>query len=371
MSNRTSESLRVPSLDGWRGVAILLVLLDHATEDAFTGSLHHALRLGATGVGIFFALSGFLITTRLLAEAEHHGAISLKRFYVRRFFRLIPACLAYLLCIAALGVAGLIEVSSEQLLASLLFFRNYVSMDVLGPAWYTAHFWSLAVEEHFYLIWPAVLARTGGRACLPALMALCVAAWRHIDFKYHLISAGIWFAGRTDVRLDGLLWGCTLAILFARPDFRKWLSKLFSWRVFVLLVLLDVVSNMALRRHNYSSYEPLLLALMVIWPLLNQQSLLAGFLELPALKWFGRLSYSLYVWQQLWLVFPHAPAVLGILQRAPVNLFCVLLSGCLSYYAIERPMIRLGHWLTTPASSLENRSPLAFIRCITRRSCAS
>lgn len=366
-----SESPRIPALDGWRGVAILFVLLDHATEGAFTGQFHPLLRLGATGVGIFFALSGFLITTRLSKEAERYGAVSLKKFYLRRFFRLIPACCAYLLCIGLLSLAGWIDVTGEQLVASLLFFRNYVPMDVHAAGWYTAHFWSLAVEEHFYLIWPAVLARLGGRAALPTLFALAVAGWRHIDSQFHLTSTGLWFPGRTDIRLDGLLWGCALAILLSKADFREWLSKLFSWRLLALAVILDVVSNLFFGKHNYSSYEPLLLSLIVIWPVLNQHSFLARLLELPVLKWLGRLSYSLYVWQQLWLVFPKVPAPFGELQQMPLNLACVLVSGALSYYAIERPMVRLGHWLTSSGVSKRNRVSVNPERHIARTECAS
>src|SRR5271168_4566722 len=138
---------------------------------------------GALGVDLFFAISGFLITSRLIEERRIDGTISLKAFYVRRFFRIIPPAFAYLACAAVLGLAlGWIPMNFGQLAASACFYRNYYSMGV-EHSWYTGHFWSLAVEEHFYLLWPALLVWAGvkrGRILAPAL-AFGVAIWRGLD----------------------------------------------------------------------------------------------------------------------------------------------------------------------------------------------
>jgi peptidoglycan/LPS O-acetylase OafA/YrhL len=347
MPRSNKPSNHIPALDGWRGVAILLVLLDHSTEGVNFGRIDHFFRVGATGVGLFFALSGFLITTRLMEEKERYGKIRLDKFYTRRVCRLIPASLTYLIVIGILTLAGVLTVTREQWFASLLFFRNYIPMDLPSGGWFTAHFWSLAVEEHFYLIWPALLILTRGRAIVPAVIATVVAAWRYADLHYHVVHATLWFPGRTDVRFDGLLWGCVLAILLLRPGFKQLMSRFYPWWLWLACLGVYLVSNLLSGRHNYSPYEPALIALIMIWPVLHTENWLSKLLELPILKWVGHLSYSLYVWQQLWLVFPDAPTPFGAFQRLPLNILCIFASASLSYYFIEKPMVNLGHRLTS------------------------
>jgi peptidoglycan/LPS O-acetylase OafA/YrhL len=341
---------RVPALDGWRGIAILLVIFDHANLPT-TGLLHKLSRTGATGVGLFFALSGFLITTRLLNEHVKYGKISLTRFYIRRAFRLIPASLTYLFVLAILAGAGVLAVTREQWTASLLFFRNYIPTDSAGSGWFTAHFWSLAVEEHFYLLWPALLIRTNRKAFVPIVLACLVAAWRYVDFRYHVVQAQLWFPGRSDVRMDGLLWGCALAILLNQPTFRQKCAQVYRWWIVLLFCIADVASNVLAGKHNYSAYEPVLLGLILVWPVLHSQSWLARLLETKPLKWLGALSYSLYIWQQLWLVFPGVPSGLQPIQAFPLNLTLGLACACLSYYLVEKPMITLGHRRTSQRGS--------------------
>ena len=156
----------IPTLDGWRAIAILMVLVDHALFFGFRAS-RVALwpvppALGLHGVNLFFALSGFLITSRLLEEWRVTGAISLRGFYIRRAFRILPAALLVLAATATLGLVGLIPVSRMEVLGAVFFFRNYLPgasyPDATG--FFTEHYWSLAVEEHFYLAWPALLLLT-------------------------------------------------------------------------------------------------------------------------------------------------------------------------------------------------------------------
>src|SRR5260370_12733312 len=148
----------IPVRDGWRGVAIALVLVHHvvrgfyATEDAYSQS---ATRYGAFGVDIFFGLSGLLITKLLLEEWHGAGAFQLPQFYIRRVFRILPPYLVFLAVVTAFGWWS----TKLEFTSSLFFFRNYLPHRLAGP--YTGHLWSLAVEEHFYLIWPGLLALSG------------------------------------------------------------------------------------------------------------------------------------------------------------------------------------------------------------------
>jgi peptidoglycan/LPS O-acetylase OafA/YrhL len=126
---RAGKAGYLPTLDGWRAIAIFAVLLDHQIEYSplrnfprFTAFAH----TGPNGVSLFFAISGFLICSRLLEEHQAFGRISLRGFYVRRACRILPPALLYLFALAILATLGLIVVSSAELWSSLLFFRNYL-----------------------------------------------------------------------------------------------------------------------------------------------------------------------------------------------------------------------------------------------------
>ena len=156
----------LPTLDGWRAIAILAVILDHIVTWQFRyahPTLFKFTRTGPNGVSLFFAISGFLICSRLLEEENATGKISLRGFYIRRASRIVPAALTYLLVIGLLGFAGYILVSPWDWWSSVLFFRNYLPPDMISRGWggYTMHYWSLAVEEHFYLLWPGLLVFVG------------------------------------------------------------------------------------------------------------------------------------------------------------------------------------------------------------------
>src|SRR4051812_354276 len=157
----------IPTLDGWRAIAILGVMASHAghsySEAYGRESFFDRIAAGTHGVNLFFAISGLLITSRLLEEWDNTGSVSLRRFYTRRAFRILPPALLYLACVALLGVFGFLPMVREEFLAATLFFRNYLPV-ILGPngaGFFTSHYWSLGVEEHFYLFWPALLLVAG------------------------------------------------------------------------------------------------------------------------------------------------------------------------------------------------------------------
>lgn len=336
---------RIGALDGWRGTAILLVLIDHAGELSHASWFHKVTRVGATGVGIFFALSGFLITSLLLSEQGKTGRIHLARFYTRRVFRIVPSVLAFLLTLLCLRHWGFLQVTNLQVFSSLFLFRNYIHSD-WGTGWYTAHFWSLMVEEHFYLVWPLLLLLTRANLKVLTGVAVLVAAWRAVSFHFHLLP-GPWAPGRTDVRIDALLWGCILAIVLSRPEWKQRLKRILSGWLMSVLVLVDIFSNLGNGQHNYSFYEPIILALLVVWPILHQDSALRSTLDWRGLTLIGKVSYSLYIWQQLWMLFPGAPMPFPRLQAFPINVLMALICGVFCYFAVETPFIDLGRWVTS------------------------
>jgi peptidoglycan/LPS O-acetylase OafA/YrhL len=341
----------IPTLDGWRAVAVGLVILYHSFMDVFpkdSTSFFLASR-GAKGVDIFFALSGLLITTRLLEERAANGRINLSQFYVRRAFRILPPYFLYLGVLALLALAGVVSVSRLQWLGCVGFFRNYLpEPDVWGR--YTGHFWSLSVEEHFYLLWPFLLVLLGTRKAggLAVLLAVAISVWRKVDQHYQILSP--FGLGRSDTNMDAILWGGFAAVVVHHPAARAWLSRRLTLSVWVGLVVVAVYLVLA-----EPPFGMTLLAVLMPWLLLgtvfNPTSWPSRLLETAPLRWLGRISYSLYLWQQLFIfgVLRH----LGVLQSdAPwqVNLAlalpATLAAAAGSYYLVERPILRIGHRLT-------------------------
>lgn len=146
---------RIPTLDGWRGIAIAMVITGHIQVAANYYIPLLKIR-GQHGVTIFFVLSGFLITANLISRP-----VTLKNFYIRRFFRLMPAAWTFLAVLTLVDALTGFPLSSwPEIRACLLFYRNF-----LPPVGGTGQFWTLSIEEQFYLIWPGVLLLFGARRC--------------------------------------------------------------------------------------------------------------------------------------------------------------------------------------------------------------
>ena len=211
------ENDTIPSLDGFRALSVLIVVIAHAG--------YGNLVPGGLGVTIFFFLSGYLITTLMLREHERTGTISIRDFYIRRIFRLLPPLLLTLVVAYALTSAGLLTggISINGLLAQLLYFANYYSI-FFDPGHTipdgTGILWSLAVEEHFYIFYPAVVLLLVGErlrakriALLFAICCIAVLAWRfHLAYQPDFKPERTYYA--TDTRIDSILYGCILALAF-------------------------------------------------------------------------------------------------------------------------------------------------------------
>jgi len=357
--SRPSKDYR-PTLDGWRAIAILLVIFAHGGSELFypggrfASSALYSLSLhGVFGVDLFFGISGLLICGRLLDEREKTGGISLAGFYIRRVFRILPPAFAYLAIVGLLAIAGFIAISPREWLSSVFFSRNYIVMPE-ATGWYTGHFWSLAVEEHFYLIWPAALLSLGSnraRRYLPAI-AIAVAIWRMADF--HWLHGQIWpgvlsdnIYERTDTRFDGLLWGCWIALLAAVPAYRATLARRLSPGIIAGLIVL-LVACIVLNPPLAMAWEAFLVPVILAGTVLNPKLLFSRILEASPMRWVGKISYSLYLWQQLFLVGWKMPRPLpfGRLQEFPLNIVAVFVCASASYYLLERPLVAFGHSLS-------------------------
>ena len=345
----------IPTLDGWRAVAILAVIASHAghsySEAHGRESFFDRIASGTHGVNLFFAISGLLITSRLLEEWDTSGRVSLKRFYTRRAFRILPPALLYLSVVALLGAIGLLPVVWNEFVAATLFFRNYLPV-ILGPngaGFFTSHYWSLGVEEHFYLFWPALLLFAGRRRALPVaiVIAVLVAVWRHFEawreiMLYNAIQP-TYFA-RSDTRIDSIMWGVVAALALSRPDVRAFVERYLSTIVYLAFVALygAIVYRYGTRP---TFWEASIVPVLIVGTVLRPRSVLGRVLENPVMRWIGRLSYSLYLWEFFFVYYPGVPSTLGVWQTFPLNLIATVVCASASYYLVERPLIRVGHRL--------------------------
>jgi peptidoglycan/LPS O-acetylase OafA/YrhL len=353
----------IPTLDGWRALAIAAVICFHGRSAFFPrpSIVRSISEYGYLGVDAFFAISGFLISTLLIREYDAHQSINLRAFYIRRFFRIIPPYVAALAGICLVAWLGFIHLQSWEIPSCLLFLRNY-EPTVAPPGgpydpygFYTVHFWSLSIEEHFYLIWAFLLALLKPRRAVKAalILAASVVLWRFFDGHYqimHRLMPSAAMGTRTDTRLDALLWGCLAALLFPRIQsiFSHCLS---SWAWIPLSLYLVVLERYhpPLFQLQLALLFPCLLMSTVLFP----RNPLSRVLELPWMRWIGTLSYSIYLWQQLFMQPPRGVGSLeqtsGFyrLQQFPFNILCLLVCACLSHYLLERPMMRLGRRLSS------------------------
>jgi peptidoglycan/LPS O-acetylase OafA/YrhL len=349
---------RIPTLDGLRAVAILLVLLSHAIDrERFPGLTE----MGHVGVMIFFALSGYLITSRLLDEYRATGGISLRNFYVRRAFRILPPAILFLAVLWLLTLTGLVECTTSSIRSALLLYTNYIDVGSLG--WRAGHFWSLSVEEHFYLVWPSLLiffgVLTGWRTAVA--VAVVMALWRIGDNRFHILATVFnapylqGYVYRTDLIADTLFWGCALAFV-RQLRLGAPLSTAAAAATMTLMVLFALEIHVPGMPRNIDYSIPFMHALpaVLLCAVVSCPAAPIGrLLEMGPMRFVGNLSYSLYIWQQLFLGGP------GTRLPAPLGLAAAFTCAYLSFRFVEQPCIRFGRqWITRASYGKHSRIPV-------------
>ena len=345
-SYRSFELGYRPALDGVRGVAILLVLAVH-TNHLFGWSL---LKGGSIGVDIFFVLSGFLITCLLLEEWAGTGTVNLRHFYLRRCLRLIPALILLLIILLLLSDVFFSPQEAAQTrrtipiaLAYLTdFFASLAPGRVLGAL---RHTWSLAMEEHFYLLWPPlllVLLKTGAsRRVLFALtvsLALAICFHRAMLFQIGLSPARTYYG--FDTRADSLLIGCAAAMAVSWGLLRA-MSRLNALAV-ALIVMWVIATDFASPIMHEGGFTILAAttALLLINLVLTEKGILQSVFESRVLVWIGRISYGLYLWHYpmfKWIKYMNAPWPVKLV----LAVFATFAITSMSFYLMERPILRL------------------------------
>ncbi len=368
----------LPALDGLRAVAVLLVVASHAgLERAVPGGL---------GVTVFFAVSGFLITRQIVAQHRRDGRVGLGGFYRRRLLRLVPAWFAYVALAGGAFVLAGGWIGPGGWAAALGQEANYYQLasgyrsTLPGVRHPFNILWSLAVEDHFYLVWPAALLACLARGRLGWALGLCLAvcaaalAWRlWLLGDCFAPRPGVWACLRieanpafrynrlylaTDTRLDSIAWGAAPALLLAmRP---AWGARLAAARMLPALALGALAASLALggawaatlpgeagavlggpagREALRTTVQGVALAVLVPAVALTTHRWRRA-LEGRAALMVGRASYSIYLWH--WGAFALADGVATRNGARWVALAIPLAAGlsAASFLGIERPMLR-------------------------------
>lgn len=339
----------MPSLDGLRTVSFGFVFAAH-------GGLSHVVP-GAFGVTVFFFLSGFLITTLMRREEERTGGVSLKKFYLRRVLRILPPFYVVLALSTLVGLAGLLpgHVAATPVLATALHYSNYwiIGHGYEGLPSGTGVYWSLAVEEHFYLLFPMIFLglvrlRLSRRNQALALLALCglLLAWRLIlanleepAFRHTELAS--------DTRFDSILFGCALA-LFENPALDSSAIREGIWKRLLLpLGLLGLLASFFIRDEGFrQTYRYTLQGLSLV-PVFVCAVRYPNWWPMRPLNWrpvafVGVLSYSLYLMHQVVLSICYKNLV-GVHQAVStlLALGVTMLLAYVMYVVIEKPCAKL------------------------------
>jgi peptidoglycan/LPS O-acetylase OafA/YrhL len=342
-----SKSFHLPALDGIRALSIAIVFVSHA------GAGH--LVPGGFGVTTFFFLSGFLISTLLRREFDKTNSISFQHFYIRRALRILPPFYAALMLAVVMLYFGLLPGSVDWggVAALAAHLGNYVQIywPNLSMPRGTGVYWSLAVEEHYYLTFPIIalmLLRLRSRlltAVTLTLIAFAILAWR-IYLVHHGAPEDRTFYA-TDTRLDSILWGCILALAL-NPAMDRIPSTSRSTEVAILCAALAVLlfciiyRDQAFRETYRYTLQGIALLPVFYFAVLRTHWPVFRWLDWPPVRYIGTLSYTLYLVHQVVLssleyVFPATSVPVRGLTGAAISI-CL---AALSYRYMERPLASL------------------------------
>jgi peptidoglycan/LPS O-acetylase OafA/YrhL len=340
----------IASLNGIRAVAVTLVFFSHGGQGQLVP--------GGLGVTLFFVLSGFLITTLLQREYRTHDAVSLRNFYLRRVLRLMPPLFIVVALSGLLAAASLIDggFSLRGLLSVLFYFGNYhvIATDFAGIPAGLGVIWSLAVEEHFYLLYPPLalllLRWPQPRHAAVALAVLCgaILLWRIWLYLQGVPEAYITMA--TDTRADAILVGCAMAFLFspggaAMPAPKPRRDLPIAAACGLLLVATLLYRDEMFRLTARYTLQCLALAPLILLAIIHARSPLVRWLNARPLVYIGTVSYTIYL--------SHQIVLYGVIRHWPqLNWVTTLALTIVLTLAIAEPMRR---WVENPCAVLRKR----------------
>lgn len=329
---------RIPGLDGIRALAILMVLCAHFISGSTSNWLLKTLaRNGGYGVEVFFILSGFLITILILREEKKWGTFSIREFYLRRTLRILPPLLVFLASLSIMNSADAIKITLSDIPACLFFMRNY-----FGQSQVTEHIWTLSIEEQYYILLPIFLITIkSNKIRLGFLLAIIfsLSPWRQYCYS---IPDTNW--RRTDLKLEPLLIGSVFAIS-REAVFPKFMTNNFFSGTWAFLSSLLVISaSFSISKIDSLWGQSLrttaiyfAMATLINCASLGKVWLVSDLLATKPIVWLGQISYSLYIWQQLFSPFDNR-VNLSWYTFFPQNIILACLFGAISFYLVELPI---------------------------------
>jgi peptidoglycan/LPS O-acetylase OafA/YrhL len=330
---------RIPVLDGVRAIAVLLVI-----------AYHEGLPVpGGYGVMAFFVLSGFLITWLLLREHEHYGAVSMRLFYLRRSLRIFPAFYAYWSASIVLLLLTGKQINWPHAISSFGYFADYYAAIVQPPYDFLSHTWSLAIEEQFYLLWPAAFLMLSSdlKKMQNFLISLIVGIWIYrvlLQVFADVPWSYIYYA--FDTRIDHIMTGCLLAVVVKRRTAdRLWnvvcANAYAPVLTLSLMILLAGLDRFTIYRNAGFIAWPVLCAILIIQWLCWHDHMLWSWLDSRPVAYLGSISYGLYLYHpmmpNLARRLPGAPLIL----RSVIGAAITVAIASISYYLFERRCLRL------------------------------
>ncbi|NUO53403.1 MAG: acyltransferase [Polyangiaceae bacterium] len=347
---------RIAGLDGLRAVSIVLVMASHAAGTALVGGgsipLGEAHRWGKVGVRVFFVISGFLITKLLLDEETKFGDVSVKAFYVRRAFRILPAFLVYLAFVGALTIAGREAVPANDFIHALTYTVNF---DV-SRHWLVSHMWSLSVEEQFYLLWPLAFGLLGARRAFWVAVLTCVigpiARWVILMRLPEHLDALVWQA--FPAVGDSIATGCILAFVWmgrAPASVQPLLQRIVALAeatpaTYLLFPAAFFTYLLEYRPTVWTlvgvTFSNVAFALVVARVVKTRADGIGRVLVHKWIERVGVLSYSLYLWQQVFLrqSVVEGSSLWKTACSFPLSFVLAYVLAHVSYELVERRALR-------------------------------
>lgn len=332
------------SLDGLRGVAIILVVLMHLNLN--DSPAYHLIFNGELGVAIFFVLSGFLITSLCLKEKVITSNISLRNFYVRRILRIFPVAYLYLLVTLVLKFVFKLDVHYLSLAGAALFLMDISSIFRKHYFnWHTAHYWSLSVEEQFYIVVPFILKKNFKLYLVLILFIIFILPL--IILLQYLFpttnTGGFYAATHVLIKFQQIAIGCLFAVLIFKYPLLTAIAKpakiITNLLAFTVIFYVQYDDFFSLQSVFIGLLISFLIGYIIVTNLTPSADPIFWFLNTKLIKRIGVLSYSIYIWQQ---VFTSGDKKLPYFMVAyPYNIICIIVVSCASYYLYERYFLKL------------------------------
>jgi len=335
---------RISSLDGLRAISIVLVLTNHAIPGTHSFIFRLLFLHAALGVNVFFVISGFLITSLLLKERSETGGISLRLFYIRRALRILPAFCVFVGAVAILNAYGIVRVPAAIWPYVLTYTVNFSTQ----APWVLGHLWSLSVEEQFYLLWPLVMAFAKPRVWMSVAV---LSVFAGIGIRALNSLAGVALLNPVTLHYafpfvcGPIAMGCLLAI--NSSEVRRFITAsrfLSGGRMFLVAVpLIAFLDTLDLGAPNpfIAIATSALLTLCVARLVFVPAGAVSRLLNSAPLVGLGKLSYSIYLFQQLFLdsLYRHPAIPLPF----PLNLLGALAAASICYWGVESRFFPLRH----------------------------